>query len=566
MNSRFWELYGSIRRALNSPNVNASWEQQRVNVEQLFELSTSEDEAAKSVGVRVQFGSQVGDLRLRNLAYNELFALTDDQLRIAFDTVSDLTRLGAHEARWHVVRRAFGDHDSGVVAFVNSPSASAAAELFMDGWEPSGSLAGELKTELKLQVGWAAVRLYFESRSESAKMLCEPQSPVLRFPADSAGFWERRLQIICLNVFDGSWDEARKRLEQLLSSQIPAWARPAVRAETIRLAPLVPESQNTLSWLSLGGVDDPKSEELDSGLSTALARVAEVNSNNGSAKTRNLLSPEFDNARWVWLGLFAHGKMSPTLRSSLAEKLLMVDDEQWSCLPWSNREPAFVDSCLSGLNKLQAIQLLIRVVKNDSSIDAVRALERLLVNLSEVELCQVDLSPLQQHAKAFGAAPRLAALIRRGGTYRAVIDGSNVMWGTKQGSAGATPKLKYLRDVHRQLEEMGYVEVVTFYDAKTIHQLSASDKSELAEMQRDNIATSVHGKEADGVIIKSFMQNASKSEIVTEDNYKEWLDDPEIRKLGFARWWPNKKREFYVDERDNVKFYRPLTESVHGDR
>lgn len=565
VNSRFWELYGSIRRSLNSPNENGVWEHQRIKVDQLVESSSSEEEFAKSIGVRVQFGSQVGDLRLRNLAYNDLAALSGEHLRIAFDTVSDLTRLGPHEARWQVVRRAFGGHDEAAVRFIDSPSSWAAENLYSNSWEPSGSLPGELKTELKLQAGWAAVRLYFASRSESAKMFCEPRSPVLKLPADSVGVWERKLQLISLNVFDGSWDEARTRLRHLLGSQIPAWARPQVRVETIRLAPLVPHVGETTSWLSLGGVESPTNEELDSELSTALARVAEVTSNPAAAKTRNLLSPEFDDACWAFLGLFVHGKISSTLRSSLAEKLLMLDDEKWLSLPWPNRSIPFIEACLSGIESLQAIHLLIRFVKNDLSDEAVRALEALLLNLPEVDLSEIDLLPLQPHAESFSAAPRLAALIRRRGIYRAVIDGSNVMWGTKQRSAAAKPKLKYLRDVQMQLKAMGYTEIVIFCDARTPHELSEPDKSELAVMQRDNVVTLVHGKEADGEIIKSFMKNPLKSEIVTEDHYKVWLEKGWVQDLGFSEWWPSRKRSFFV-EGDNVNFYKSLTEPVDSDR
>jgi len=565
MNSRFWELYGSIRRSLNSPNENGVWENQRDNVDNLLESASSEEEFAKSVGVRVQFGSQVGDLRLRNLAYNDLFTLTGEQLRIAFDTVSDLTRLGPHEARWQVVRRAFGNHDEAAVRFVDSPSSSAAQNLFATSWEPSGSLPGELKTELKLQVGWAAVRLYFETRSESAKMLCEPRSPVLRLPSDSPGFWERKLQLICLNAFDGSWDEARKRLKNLVGSQIPAWARPLVRLETVRLAPLVPEVTGTSSWLSLSGVENPTGEQLDSNLSTALARIADLNSNPDAAKTRNLLSPEFDDAPWVFLGLFVHSKISSTLRSSLAEKLLTLGDEQWRSLPWSNRSLPFIETCLSGLGGFQAVHLLTRVVKDDPSDEAVKALEKLLVNLPEVDMREVDFLPLKQHAESFNAAPRLAALIRRGGTYRAVIDGSNVMWGTKQRSAAARPNLKYLKDVQTQLKAMGFTEIVIFCDARTPHELSETDKAALAVMQRDNVVTLVRGREADGEIIKSFMKNPLKSEIVTEDHYKVWLEKGWVQDLGFSKWWPSRKREFFV-EGDKVNFYKPLTEPVDGDR
>jgi hypothetical protein len=127
---------------------------------------------------------------------------------------------------------------------------------------------------------------------------------------------------------------------------------------------------------------------------------------------------------------------------------------------------------------------------------------------------KMELEVLAQH---LGRSDK--ALLGRGRTFRAIIDGSNVMCATRDISkVGGEPKIERVIQLRDRLRENGFTEIVIFFDRGGVtNRLSHQDRTSLNGMVNNREASMVH--QADSVILQKYLEDPDVSEVISDDNF-----------------------------------------------
>lgn len=555
----FFERWASLRGRLVAVEPDSARELVD-DARSLDALATGSRELALAAAVQVRVGAQVRDGAMLNHGFNRLTALSGDELRESLETVSDLTCLGRPRDRWRIVRRAVGHVVDPAVAFIDDPTPVGAGELLENDWAPDETLMPELRSELRLQVGWAAVELLLTTADVRADHLARLR--LLRFrDGEQPGWWERSLQQVALSLLSGDVEEGVRRLVALKQKRPPAWADERIRFEVVRLAPLAVERAEEWIRLCPGGL--PSRQEAPSTMLAAATVVADVLLNPTGGKPGKLaqFQNDLDLVPWAMFGLFTAPGLRESLRDYLAERLSALPEATWPTLPWAQRFDAFLAACTRCTDVALAVELVLNSNQGREPSSTVDAIAQILQRCGGRELGQLDLARIAEAcAPALDRCPPpLVGLLSRRGIVRAAIDGSNVMWGGRGRGAGGHPKLSHLTEVIQALRDAGYLELGVFVDARTRHELSPSDAQEMERMVARN-EISVVRRSADPAIIRYFLESPSQTEIVTGDEFRDWRSMSEFSELNL--WWPACRRLFYIDPNERVRFNIPLDRPV----
>ena len=106
----------------------------------------------------------------------------------------------------------------------------------------------------------------------------------------------------------------------------------------------------------------------------------------------------------------------------------------------------------------------------------------------------------------------------------AVVDGSNVAWGSGSKKAGDKPKAENIKLVVDALKERGFKKIIVIIDASLNHQVE--DPKYLLELAREKILKEAPAKrDADEWIIKYAKEEGAY--IITNDTFKDWKEKDE---------------------------------------
>lgn len=555
---RFFEKFAALRHllasasALNRPLILESGHE-------LVQLASTTSEEALGHAMLVLAGAEAGDDSTKNRGIQVLFSLPNELLSNALEAITDMTYLGPHDQRWSLVKRVCAIDDDLGLLFIEEASFGGAAELIASQWSPDRHLAAWLQRELRLQVGWKALELALKTADVRASDLVESKS--LRGGRDEAGWWEYDTQLAVNALIRGRLAEGVKRLELLLNKKPPEWARERIRFEIVRFAPLAVDLNQ--KWIRSCPSGLPAPREAPSTALAAAVAIASVLEHPESGKPR-MLSPlraEVDESPWMIFGLFLEPNLRHALRTELAKMLLALPDRKFAGLPWEGREDLFANACSRCEESDVAVSLLLKADANRGAGPYATALAE-VIRRGGIDLLQsLDLAEIGrffEHHLAL-CPESLRAVLARGGTTRAVVDGSNVMWGARERAPGVQPKFAHLEDAWNQLRDAGYLDVRVFVDARTKFELSEQDKKQLQTWVNDYRVSRIE-KHADPHIIKYFLRDPEHSEIVTGDHFRDWIRAPDYRAL--ENWWPQRRRNFHIDHDQRVVFNVPLTRKL----
>lgn len=556
-NDQFFEKFATLRNlltnisALNRPLILTSGYE-------LVQLAATAQEEALAHAILVRVGAETADVSAKTRGIQVLHSLPTELLSDALEAISDMAYIGSHDQRWNLVKTLCTFNDDPGMLFIEEPSFGGAEDLVDSQWTPGHDLPAWLQRELRLQVGWKALELALQTANIRASNLVE--SKTLR-SRDEAGWWELDTQLAVNALIRGRLSEGVRRLELLLKKNPPEWSLQRIRFEIVRFAPLAVDM--SANWLRCcpGGL--PVSKEAPSTALAAATAVASVLEHPESGKPGMLgrLSSEFAEAPWMTLGLFLEPNLKDALRFGLAKMLLDLDGRKFAALPWEGREELFAAACSRCDDREVAISLLLRADSLRPTGPYATAMAD-VINKGGIDLLQsldlVQIGRFFEHHHAL-CPESLRGVIARGGISRAVVDGSNVMWGGRERAKGVQPKFAHFEDAYNQLRDAGYSDIRVFVDAKTKFELSEQDRHKLRDWVNDYRISHIE-RHADPHIIKYFLKDPDHSEIVTSDHYRDWIRQPEYQAL--EDWWPQRRRTFHVDQDQRVVFHVPLTRRI----
>lgn len=554
----FFDNFAELRRLLVNPSARNRL-LIRESGHELTRLAKTSSEEALAHAMLVLVGAEVGDDSTKNTGIQALHSLSNELLLEALNAIVDMTYLGRHDQRWGLIKRLCVIDDDLGLLFIEEPSFGGAAELVASQWSPDRSLPPWLQRELRLQVGWKALELALDTADSRALDLVDSKS--LGGRRDEAGWWEYEMQRAANALIRSRLSEGVQRLELLLRNSPPEWTRARIRFDIVRFAPLAVDLN--ASWIRCcpGGLPAPP--EAPSTALAAAAAVAAVLETPQTGKPGMLgrVNAELSNAPWMTFGLFLEPNLRDAIRDELGKLLVAMPDRKFASLPWEGRELLFATACTRYGDSDAAVGLLLRADAHLSNVAYATAIAQ-IIESNGIELLQsLDLDRITTFFNRHPAScpESLRAILARGGITRAVVDGSNVMWGTRKKAPGVAPKFTHLADAWNQLNAAGYLDIRIFVDARTEHQLSHQDR-ELLQKWRNEYRVSQVEREADPHIINYFLKDPEHSEIVTGDLYRDWIKQPDYSPL--KNWWPQRRRSFHVDQHQRIVFNVPLTRRI----
>ena len=521
MSSDFDELWAAIRQRLSFAEPPKSLV---VDACQLRALALSDLQRLRLATVQVQIGALCSDNQLMWSGLGELASTPPESGEELLANFTELGIIGMPLHRWTIIRPICAHLLGGTtaaVAFVNSPSAETAAELVSSGLSPEPSLPANLQSELKVQVGWAALERYVEHRCPRAKEVMLLPSLRMRVGVEP-GWWEQTLQRAVLSLAQGDEAHAVRLVEALSPSLMPSWKRGRVAYVLARFAVLAHSSLG--DWLGLIGEDPPSHRDASSAVDRASMALTDMLLGRTRTTPQSLLDLGhwLESYSWMVFAGFCNTALRPSGRNYLGHLLLNLSESDLRSMHWGGRDAAFASHTLALEDPEDRLLLAARAAAVLQSPAVLKMLRDAIDLVSPKELFQLLRSNPEVWRQVQALAPQLSparrSQIGRGGTYRAVIDGSNVMYGGLDSRHGGTPTYERLVQAEASLRAAGFDEVRVFVDSSCKWRLSPTDRGRLEKAKNSGKVSEVHY--ADPVILRTFAEETQGSELVTNDRFR----------------------------------------------
>ena len=443
--------------------------------------------------------------------------------------------------------------DDEAVRLLRRPEESAARQLLDNGPEFGSRMPSGLRQELRREVGWTALDAYAASRSPVWLELL--RSKTIALGPNEAGFWEYELLRAVTALAQGFVDDAVAKVRTIVEDnsksgwRLDAVAR-SVTSNSILAAP------RALDWLcACPGeplrIDYASSAAEELGAGMALAATGTWSEATQASILRLLETRPA--ATFLYLLQLAHTPIGPLLAQTLVRS---ATEHTYKGLPWPNRHDAFAEACLA-LPPDVGLPLLASTARFAPSPQLTTQVIRSLEGASAATLDVLDRPALIELMRGVQdqLSPGTTAMLNRTLIYRVIVDGSPLLLaGTHR--ADRPGAYKYYQQARSDLEEAGFRDIITYFDATTRHRVPAADWAQVEALEAHRQAMVVRGQ-ADIPIIKEFLRSPERSWILTSDDYRDHLDHfPELQ-----RYWFSHRLHFHVDQNDRIVWGRPLDSS-----
>jgi len=566
MSPEFAELWAAIREGLAARGNLSDLHDQ---VARLQSLKSTDEERIRSAAVGLQLGVAADNGELRRTALTELRATPPELASEVLSSFPDLTILGLPSQRWMLLDSlSVGpllDPTDEAIRFIRYPTEVGARELLSTEWCPPDALPENLRSELKLHVGWAAIDLKLEYRSEDAHDLLF--SPGLRLrPRVEPGWWEQQLQKAVASLIEGDERAATSLVEAIDRWSPPFWAQRQVAYCVAKFAPLA--SNEFESWSKAAKSVLPSRKDAVSQIDrVALTMTAMLHQEHKT--TRQAIADLSDVlASYPWLNFagFCNSNMPAAARTELAQRLTHLDLEDFNRWHWCGRDRIFATHVGSVKPEETALVLAAAAYRYTDSESIAEAIADLSNNVPARSIAKSDEAGEELREVLSQLLPQLStrrqSLLGRGCTYRAILDGSNIMWAGRDKRYGGKPKLKHLEQAMEDLAVHGFEDLVIYTDSATQYQLANEEKERLKKYQNDYKISIVHGQ-ADPLVIRAFLEDPEVSEMVTCDLYRVEMEKEEYAKplkdFSLSKW-----RRFHL-RGGKLEWATPLNERPSHD-
>lgn len=534
MSPEFVEQWAAIRERLSAPGNLSDLNDQ---VARLRSLESTDEERIRSAAVRLQLGVATENGELRRTALAELRATPPELASEVLSSFPDLTILGLPSQRWMLLDSlsvgTLLDPLDEAVRFIRYPTEAGARELLSANWCPSAALPENLRSELKLHVGWAAIDLKLEHRSEDAHDLLF--SPGLRLrPRVEPGWWEQQLQKAVASLIEGDERAATSLVDAIGGWNPPAWTQGRVAYCVAKFAPLA--SNDFESWRKAAKSVLPSRQEAVSQIDrVALTMTAMLQQEHRTTRQAIAdLGEVLDSYPWLTFAGFCNSHMPVAARTELAQRLKYLDLEDFNRWHWCGRDRIFATHVRSVMPEETALVLAAASYQYTDSDSIAEAIADLSDKVPARAIAEAGEAGEGLRKVLTQLLPRLStrrrSLLGRGCTYRAILDGSNIMWGGLDRQHGAVPKLELLEQAIEDLTVHGFEDLVVYIDARTKFELTSEESKDRLEKYRHSGRITTVSGQADPKVIRAFLENPEVSEMVTCDLYRSEIENEEYAK------------------------------------
>ena len=534
------------------------------------ELASLLDSCADGVSQRtlvaaplLQLASRDSDDLLRRQAVARLVGAKQHEVQAVLKALPDLTVLGRIEQRRPVIQEAvLGLLPTGdaVAEFLADPTVATAARLHSGGWSHPPGVSPKLAREIRLWVMWTALWRWLNTRNQKFRVPLANES-WWKEPKGPPG-WEFRVVVAVEQLSRSDLHGALATLALVKSDGTlpPRSYRPFTRM-LATFAPLA--GRDVELWLAASPDSIPTQQMAIDSLERAafdfpdLCGPSPARPNARVAQHRAALEAS------PWLGFsYFTTATAPGVRDAAARALevqISTVEGAAGCWPWVGREPAFAEAATRLNGDRESIELLaaaLSFVQHPSLRQAATAALNTCEPSSLVAVAGSQLAhALQGEFQQLRSSRQ--QILRRGGIFRAIVDGSNVAWGGKSRKHGARPEIRRVEQVRKELRENGFEEIHLFFDAATrwVNDREWTGWATVAQWQARDEATVVPGV-ADTHIIAAFMRDPEHSVIVTSDAYRDHLQ----ALPDFRPWAPQCLVKFFVSQDQRIQWARPLAD------
>jgi hypothetical protein len=544
--SNFSDLVALIKNLLDEDRLSEQSERIRL-LNQVDFLAESPEERAIALALYFEVGRRVGD---DDLLYEGMARLSLDQsfefMRAFLSNLSNIAFLGDRTERWiHLGRfltQTVPDRNDPALRFIDEGDPANLKELISQGWEPAGEISPSLAVEIRIQVAWRALDISrgFPLSSRVASLI---ESDFFR-PATRAQrrLWEVAAIKAIAYLMSGDPQLAILTLQR--TPHRPAWGSKYLCREALRFSPFAIDArQKWVDAVGCPGRISPATIE-DSIVFRAL-ELLESPEKFGPQRIHELTSRQ-DFPGWLVPLILCETGLKDAAVDQLLSWLSALSSEDLRNLPWKQCNRTLGPRLtLMAMNRASHRSTIIhcllamyhQVRDQETRKDLVRAIET--IRPEDQSRTLAGWSDLLDSSVLACLPERVAIMLRRGGTYRAVVDGSNVMFGGLDRGAGARPNLHRLIAALADLKKHGFI-IRTYFDESTKFSLPEAEQARLERMLIDGEVIQV--RYADPFLIDEYLQDPEFSEIVSNDGFKNLRTEPEhleratrLQTLGLRR-------------------------------
>lgn len=506
--------------------------------------------------VEIIGGTMKENRALYQSGIQKLRAATTDELLQAVEWIPDLTILGPPRERRALLERAVVarcDPSDAALNFLRDPGLGDARTLITGKWSPSPHLPAPLLPEFRRWLIWAGLDAWLEWRRH--EYLAVSRHQALRPRAEEDGGWESGVVDAIVDLANSSVDDACVKVGRLSRSRkLPLWAPERVARIGTSYSPLA--GTRVADWLSALPSPPLAPERAVDPAERAGAAFRIVYEKNKHADLMRIHS-DLGSADWQTFCYFCtvrRGHVGGELARLLLATVKRPEDvKRW---PWVGRVDAFATACRDLEDRQLALELLVTALQalpGDQSLTG--------ACIATLEACQPDElavvvgTDLWDHLDGgAGLSEPKRMMLKRGGVWRVVIDGTNLAYGGRAGAAGAQATLALVKEAWSQLRSAGFEKIVTWFDASTRYHLAPGEDKELDRLHASGEVCVVSSGPADSKVIETFLEAPEHTWVVTCDRFRDWL--PQYPAL--AQNWPRSQLAFHIDHNGALGWARPL--------
>ncbi|PZS09656.1 MAG: hypothetical protein DLM70_01380 [Chloroflexi bacterium] len=525
-------------------------------------LARNAHERTLIANVEVVGGAATDDRRIFQSGLQRLRGATIPEVSEALEWFADLTILGSTIERRAMLMRVVASicpTDDPALNFIEDPGLADAREILSGRWSVPAQLAITLGRELRRWLAWAAIDAWLSWRRPEYLMVA--RHPSVKCGPDEEGSWEYPLLEAVVDLVQGSVNEACLRVRRITRAQrIPAWAPDRIARLATLYSPLAghryAEWEQALpapAW-TLNRAGDPAERA-----GAAFRIIVDKNKHADFMRVKD----DIVATGWTTFAYFVSCRPGHVC-NELGQVLLATvkRPEDASCWPWLGRVQEFATACEHLDDRRLALNLLavaLKAIPNDPVIAA--ACIRVIEACGPSELSAVvgdDLWHRLGDVTSNLSAPK-QMMLERGGVWRAVIDGTNLIFGGKDRRAGGQASLRYLNEARYMLQKAGFEQIIMWFDASTRHYLTTSEAGELARLHATGKICIVSSGSADPKVIEAFLEAPEQTWVVTCDRYKQW----EGTYPSLNQFWPAARLGFQIDHNNSLTWSRQLNTPVY---
>lgn len=522
----FQSLLPHLRHLLDVDQLAEKEDRLRL-LNQLDFLASTWEERAQALAAYFEIGRQTHD---ENILHEAMLRLRVDQsidfMNALIGNISNISFLGDRGERWMILSQFVSglipDPSDPAVRFIKYGNPSDLDELIREGWEPASKIIPSLDVEIRLQVAWKALDVArgFPLIARVKSLL---QSSFFRPVSNSQKrAWEVAGAKAITNLLAGEPELAILMMKKI--PRLPSWGSRYLCREIRRYAPFA--LQHRQDWITTLNCPDrlPPTTVEDSVIYKALD-LLETPERLGPQRVHDLtVHPDFPT--WLVPLFLYEDRLSNAGAKAFLTYLTSVEDEDLRALPWKSGDQRLAKK-LSDIAvqeedaRRQSIRCLLALYSQEPRSSILHEVVRALQSMSIVDQLSFlnDFSRLVDQT-VLNALPVKVRTASARGTYRAVIDGSNAMFGGTDRDAGARPNLQRLLSAVRQLKEGGFEELCVYFDEGIKRQLPSNQELLLERMVANGEVIQV--RYADPYLIDEFLKAPHKSELISNDRFRNF--------------------------------------------